>query len=153
MTVLYHQRHPLPREHEAMVGARYAPLEELLRESDIVSLHAPHTGETERIIDSSALRQMKDTAVLINTARGGLVDEDALVESLRGRRIAGAGLDTFLDEPLPEGHPLLELDNVLLSPHVGGGTGGGQRGMVADVIANIERAARGEPPLHTADLS
>ncbi len=153
MTVLYNKRHPLPHEHEEMVGVRYAPFEELLSESDVVSLHAPHTGETERMIDSSALGHMKDTAVLINTARGGLVDEDALVDSLRDRRIAGAGLDTFLDEPLPAGHALLELDNVLLSPHLGGGTGGGQRGMVADVIANIERVIRGEPPLHPADAS
>ncbi len=148
MTVLYTKRHPLPREYEETVGVCYAPLNELLEHSDVVSIHAPHTAETERLIDGPALSRMKPTAILVNTARGGLVDEHALTACLRDRRIAGAGLDVFLDEPLPAGHALLELENVLLSPHVGGGTGGGQKGMAADVMANIERVARGEPPLH-----
>jgi phosphoglycerate dehydrogenase-like enzyme len=91
---------------------------------------------------------MKETAVLINTARGGLVNEDAMVEALRSRTIAGAGLDVFLDEPVPVGHGLLSLDNVLLSPHTGGGTGGGQKGVIADVKANIDRVLRGGAPLN-----
>jgi phosphoglycerate dehydrogenase-like enzyme len=149
MNVLYTKRHPLPRAHEEMVGVQHAPLEELLRRSDVVSLHVPHTSDTERLVDASALSQMKETSVFVNTARGGLVDEDALANCLRDHRIAGAGLDVFVDEPLPAGHALLELDNVVLSPHVGGGTGGGQKGMVADVVANLERVARGETPLYT----
>ena len=148
MNVLYTKRRPLLTEYEEMVGVRYTPLNELLDHSDVVSIHAPHTPETERLIDGAALSRMKDTAILVNTARGGLVDEDALTACLRDRGIAGAGLDVFLDEPLPAGHALLTLDNVLLSPHVGGGTGGGQKGMVADIMANIERVARGEQPVH-----
>jgi phosphoglycerate dehydrogenase-like enzyme len=150
MNVLYTKRRPLRSEYEEMVGVRHASLHELLRESDVVSVHAPHTPETEGLIDGAALARMKDSAILVNTARGGLVDEEALAECLRDRRIAGAGLDVFLDEPLPEGHVLLALDNVLLSPHLGGGTGGGQKGMVADVVANLERVSRGEPPLQLA---
>ncbi len=152
MNVLYTKRRPLPKEYEEMAGVRSAPLSELLEHSDVVSIHAPHTAETERLIDGAALSRMKDTAILVNTARGGLVDEDALTACLRDRGIAGAGLDVFLDEPLPAGHALLKLDNVLLSPHVGGGTGGGQKGMVTDMMANIERVARGEPPLHLVEL-
>lgn len=148
MEVLYTKREPLPREYDEMLGVRYASLHELLDSSDVVSLHAPQTAETAGLIGGEALFRMKEAAVLVNTARGGLVDEGALVEALRSGSIAGAGLDVFVDEPLPVKHGLLDLDNVLLSPHVGGGTGGGQKGVVADVIANLERVSRGRSPLH-----
>ena len=150
MEVLYTKRSPLPAEYNAMVGVQYAPFQELLERADVVSLHSPHTDETEGIISSNALALMKDTAILVNTARGGLVDEEALANALRSGKIAAAGLDCFIDEPLPTGHALLELDNVLLSPHAGGGTGGGQKGVVADVKANIDRVAQGESPHHMA---
>ena len=148
MDVLYTKRSPLPAEHERMVGVRHMPFQELLEHADVVSLHSPHTEETEGLIGSDALSRMKNTAVLINTARGGLVTESALVDALRSGQIAGAGLDCFIDEPIPVGHKLLDFDNVLLSPHVGGGTGGGQKGVVADVKANVERVCRGESPHH-----
>lgn len=148
MEVLYTKRSPMPAEYDAMVGVRYAPLPELLEQADVVSLHSPHTDTTEGIISSAALALMKNTAILINTARGGLVDERALVDALRTGKIAAAGLDCFVDEPLPTGHALLDLDNVLLSPHAGGGTGGGQKGVVADIKANIDRVARGDSPHH-----
>lgn len=146
MNVLYTKRDPLSAEYEALAEVKYAPLDELLEASDIVSLHAPQTPQTEGMIDTGAFSLMKETAVLINTARGGLVDEDAMVDALRSGSIAGAGLDVFLDEPLPVGHGLLALDNVLLSPHTGGGTGGGQKGVVTDIKENIDRLMRGETP-------
>jgi D-3-phosphoglycerate dehydrogenase len=121
-------------------------LEGLLAESDVVSLHAPHTPETEGMIDADTLARMKSSAILINTARGGLVDEAALVDALREGRLAGAGLDAFVEEPLPEGHALLDCPNVLFSPHVGGGTGGGQKGMIQSVVANLKRVEAGEAP-------
>lgn len=142
MEVVYFKRSPLPREYEAMAGVRYLPFDDLLAASDVVSLHAPHTEHTEGMIDTAALRRMKDDAILINTARGGLVDEGALVEALGSGQIAGAGLDVFVDEPLPEGSPLADAPNVLLSPHVGGGTGGGQAGMARDIVENLIAAAR-----------
>jgi phosphoglycerate dehydrogenase-like enzyme len=147
MNVLYHKRLPWLPEFEQMAGVRHVPLAELLAVSDVVSLHAPHTDSTERMIDAAALALMKSDAILINTARGGLVDETALVEALREGRIAGAGLDAFVEEPLPIEHPLVDCPNVLLSPHVGGGTGGGQRGMIRSVVENLQRVARGEPAL------
>ena len=137
MEVVYHKRSPLPRRHEQMAGVRYMPLRDLLAASDIVSLHAPHTPHTEHIIDAKALRLMKSDAILVNTARGGLVDEAALLDALQAGQIAGAGLDVFLDEPLPADNPLIGAPNVLFSPHVGGGTGGGQVGMARDVVANL----------------
>lgn len=146
MDVIYHKRSRLPREYEAMAGVRYRPLHELLATSDVVSLHAPHTEHTEHIIDADALRLMKRDAILVNTARGGLVDESALLDALQSGQIAGAGLDVFLDEPLPEDSPLLDAPNVLFSPHVGGGTGGGQVGMARDVVAGLAAARDGRTP-------
>ena len=138
MEVLYTKRSPLSREYEAQTDVSYLEFEELLQASDFVSLHAPHTSKTEKIIDARALDLMKSSAVLINTARGGLVDEEALVSALQKGSIGGAGLDAFLYEPLPKEHPLVSCGNVLLSPHVGGGTGGGQKGIMSDVINNLE---------------
>jgi phosphoglycerate dehydrogenase-like enzyme len=146
MEVHYHKRHRLPAEHERLADVTYAPFDELLAQSDVVSLHVPHTSHTEGLVDAAALGRMKPTAALVNTARGGLVDEAALVRVLREGRIAGAGLDVFVDEPVPADHPLLTLDNVLLAPHIGGAGGTGQKGSAAAVIANLERLARDETP-------
>ena len=143
MEVVYHKRSPLPRDYETLAGVRYLPLRDLLAASDIVSLHAPHTPQTEHIIDAEALHLMKSDAILVNTARGGLVDEAALLDALRTGQIAGAGLDVFLDEPLPSDNPLIGAPNVLFSPHVGGGGGGGQVGMAQDVVANLVAVREG----------
>jgi phosphoglycerate dehydrogenase-like enzyme len=153
MNVVYFRRQRVAAEHEARLRIRYSALDELLEQADIVSLHAPHTPATEGMIGPAALARMKPDALLINTSRGGLVDEAALAECLRDGRIGGAGLDVFRDEPLPQGHPLTGLDNVLLSPHVGGGTGGGQKGLVGDIVANIERVAAGRTAEHVVEVA
>jgi len=106
-----------PREHLEL-GIRRRELSELLAESDIVSLHLPLVPETERLIDRAALERMKPGAILVNTARGGLVDEAALIEALQSSHLRAAGLDVFAEEPLPADSPLLALDNVVLMPHV-----------------------------------
>ena len=103
----------------AAAGAEVCGLDELLRGSDIVSVHATLAPETRGLIDARRLGLMKATAILINTARGPIVDETALVAALADRRIAGAGLDVFDSEPLPPGHPLTTLPNVVLTPHLG----------------------------------
>jgi len=148
MRILYHQRHPIPDEFENLLTATWSPLEDLLRESDFVSLHTPHTEQTEQLLSRDRLALMKPSGFLINTARGAIVDEPALVECLQERRIAGAGLDVFVQEPLPADHPLLGLDNVILAPHTGGGSGGGQRRHFEEILENISRVARGEEPHH-----
>lgn len=96
---------------------RRVPLDELLQASDIISLHCPLTAETRHLIDASALRKMKPTAILVNTARGGVVDTEDVVRALRERWIAGAALDVQEAEPMPATHPLAGLDNVILTPH------------------------------------
>ena len=102
-------------------GISYVPLDTLLRESDYISLHCPLTSVTRGLIDESAIDKMKESAILINTARGPVVKQEALVNALASKRIAGAGLDVFEVEPHPD-NPYTEFDNVILTPHIGGST-------------------------------
>ena len=110
--VIYTSRAPKPVQY------KHCPLPDLLAGSDIVTLHVPLTEDTYRLIDAAALNRMKPGAVLINTARGELVDERALYDALKSRRLAGAGLDVFCDEPVDSANPLLTLDNVTVTPHI-----------------------------------
>ncbi|MDI3341688.1 MAG: NAD(P)-dependent oxidoreductase [Sphaerobacter sp.] len=119
MRVLYHDRERKPAA-ERRWGVQRQRFDQLLREADVISLHLPLTAETARIIDAPELALMRPAAYLINTAHGGLVDEGALLRALRQRAIAGAGLDVFAYEPIASDSPLLGLDNVVLTPHVGG---------------------------------
>jgi glyoxylate reductase len=148
MNVLYTKRERLTPELEESLGAAWRGLDDLLAESDVVLLTLPHTPETERLIGERELQLMRPEAYLVNTARGGLVDEDALVRALRDRRIAGAALDVFVEEPVPYDHPLLSLDNVILAPHIGGGTGGARVNQMSDVLENIVRFFRDGEALH-----
>jgi phosphoglycerate dehydrogenase-like enzyme len=124
-------------------SAEAVPLDELLARADIVTLHLPLTHETEGVFGRDRLALMKETALLINTARGRLVDELALCEALERGTIAGAGLDVFSDEPLPRSHPLRRCPNVLLTPHSGGQTREAMEQMVALMLENLERVSQG----------
>jgi phosphoglycerate dehydrogenase-like enzyme len=128
----------------ASVGAEAAPIEQLLRESDVVSLHLRLTAESRGFLDRDRLALMKPTAFLINTARGALVDHDALVDILRAERIAGAGLDVFHEEPVPAGAPILELPNVVLTPHNAGTTPEVVETGLERAVENVERFLRTE---------
>jgi glyoxylate reductase len=118
MTVLYAGRRRSPEAEEA-IGARYVGLDTLLSESDFVSLHTPLTPQTRGCIGREQLAKMKPTAVLVNTARGPVVDQAALADALRERRLFAAGLDVFEDEPIAPDDPLLSLPNVIVAPHIG----------------------------------
>jgi phosphoglycerate dehydrogenase-like enzyme len=136
--------------HTPKAGAigEWRPLEALLAESDIVSLHIPQTPETTRLIDATALARMKPGAVLVNTARGGLVDQAALTAALLGGRLAAVGLDVFAAEPIDPADPLLTLPNVVLTPHIGWLTTGTFGRSLALAAENCRRLAAGEPLLH-----
>jgi len=137
-------------EIERDLGARRVELDELFREADIITLHVPSTEQTRGLVNRERLAMMKPTAVLINTSRGDVVDEAALVEALREGRIAGAGLDVFCEEPLPAGSPLAELDNVVLSPHIAGHSYEGWYHRSRFAWQNIQRVAAGQEPLSIA---
>jgi glyoxylate reductase len=143
MTVLYHNRRR-NTEAEAALGVTYATLPELLRRADFVTLNVPLTPETRGLIGRDELAQMKPTAFLINAARGGVVDHQALTEALAHSRIAGAALDVTDPEPLPRDHPLLTLDNVIIAPHLGSATRQTRQRMAELSVNNLLAGLRGE---------
>ena len=133
------------------LGAGYRPLDDLLGEADVVSLHLQLTPQTRGTIGARALRLMSGHAVLLNTARGPLVDEPALVRALREGWIAGAGLDVFEKEPPAADNPLLRLENVVVTPHISAGTVDAFRTKMRAVAANLTRVSRGEPPANAVE--
>lgn len=146
LEVVYHNRHRLPPAVENMLGARYEPdLDRLVAEADILTLHCPSSPDTHHLIDAARIASMKPTACLINTARGDLVDEEALIAALAAERIAGAGLDVYAHEPAVDPR-LLALPNVVLMPHIGSATFEGRGAAGQRLIANIRFWSDGHRP-------
>ncbi len=143
MRNLYYKRSPLSAELESVFDATYADLDELLAESDYVCVATPHTPETEGMIGAEQIALMKESAYIVNIARGGIIDEDAMIEALSENRIAGAGLDVFTYEPLPAESPLCALDNVILCPHIGGGSGTNRNIELGAALAAMSRILAG----------
>ncbi len=144
--VIAYQRVPKP-EVEVLGGLRLAStLDELLQVSDVVTLHVPHTRATDKLIGARELALMKPSAVLINCARGRVVDETALIDALASGTIRGAGIDVFEDEPPSMDNPLLHFQNVVATPHVAGGTAESQARSVEATLSNVELFVRGELP-------
>ncbi|HEY1725995.1 MAG TPA: D-2-hydroxyacid dehydrogenase [Steroidobacteraceae bacterium] len=135
--------HPPPKAP----GVEFTPMDEVLRTSDIITMHAPLTPESRNMIGINELRKMKRTAILINTARGGLVDEQALVQALKEKLIAGAGFDVLTKEPPQEGNPLLDLKlpNLIVTPHVAWASDGAMQFLADQLIDNIEAFVAGKP--------
>ncbi|HEX7279768.1 MAG TPA: D-glycerate dehydrogenase [Solirubrobacterales bacterium] len=146
MEIAYHQRHPAPAEVEAALGAERMPLERLLAEADVLSLHCPLTPETHHLIGAGELEAMKPSAVLVNAARGPVVDERALAEALASGQIAAAGLDVYEQEPRVEPR-LLALDNVVLAPHLGSATVETRTAMAELAARNAISVLGGQGPL------
>jgi glyoxylate reductase len=146
LTIHYHNRHRLPEVLEAQLGATFhADLDAMLRIADIVSINAPHTPQTEHLIDARRLALLRPHVYLINTSRGEIVDEAALIDALEQGRIAGAGLDVYEREPVVDPR-LLALSNVVLLPHMGSATVEGRAATGDKVIANIRVWADGHRP-------
>lgn len=146
LEVVYHNRHRLPAALENMLGARYeADLDLLVAEADILTLHCPASAESHHILDASRIAAMKPEAYVVNTARGDLIDEEALIVALQEGRIGGAGLDVFAHEPNVDPR-LLALPNVMLMPHLGSATIEGRTAAGERVIANIRFWADGHRP-------
>ena len=146
LDVVYHNRHRLPPSVESMFGARYeSDLEVLIAECDVITLHCPAGASTHHLINAARLAEMKPTAYLINTARGDLIDEEALIAALTSGEIAGAGLDVFANEPQVDSR-LIALPNVITLPHLGSATIEGRALAGEKVIANIRYWADGHRP-------
>jgi D-3-phosphoglycerate dehydrogenase len=141
--IVYFDVRRLPAQMEAELGLRFLPLDEVIAASDIVSLHLPLLPDTANLLDAERLRRMKPEAILINCARGGLVDETALAAALREGRLAAAGLDTFEHEPLTS-HELPRLDNVISTPHSAGATADNFAFVARRAAANAARYLAGE---------
>jgi D-3-phosphoglycerate dehydrogenase len=150
MRILAYDPYP-DNEWARALGVSYVSIDELVRESDFVTVHCPLSPETAGIVGERELGQMKPTAFLINTARGGLVDEEALAAVLRAKSIAGAALDVVEVEPPNGPHPFAEFDNVVITPHLAGGTHGSIEAMEHNAVAEVLRALRGEPPNYSVN--
>lgn len=145
MKVIYYNTHRMSSEEEAMYDLTYMPMEHVLRESDFVSIHTPYMPSTHHLFGERELKMMKPTAILINTARGPIVDEKALVQALQDGTIAGAGLDVFEQEPAVEPE-LLTMENVVLLPHIASGSLKTRTRMATMASENIVAHAKGEQP-------
>lgn len=146
MNIIYNKRHRLPASVEEELGVAYEPdLDRLVAKADIISLHCPLTAETDRLMNRERIGMMKSDAYLINSSRGELVDEDALIEALTRGKIAGAGLDVYTHEPAVDSR-FLSIPNVVLLPHLGSATVEGREASGEKVIANIRIFADGHRP-------
>jgi gluconate 2-dehydrogenase len=145
MRVLYHNRKRVAEEVERKLNASHVSLDELLRQSDFIVLQVPYSPETHHLISAAELGRMKPTAILINSTRGGVVDDDALVTALSNGTIRAAGLDVFENEPKLDPR-FLELDNVVLAPHVGSSTEATRRAMAMTAAKNAVAALSGARP-------
>lgn len=144
--LLYADVRPAPADVERTLGLRRVDLDELCATSDAITLHVPLAEGTRRLIDARRLALLQPHAVLVNAARGAVLDEAALVAALDAGRLKAAALDVFTEEPLPAGHPLRGRPDVLLSPHLAGSTEEARRRMLAAALANLDRVLRGGVP-------
>ena len=147
-SILYHKRNRLSAAEEASLGVNYASFDELLRKSDVISIHVPLTDETKGMFGRETIAKMKKNAILVNVARGEIVDAQAVADAIKEGRLAGAGIDVFNPEPIKPDNPLISLPNVILTPHIAGATAEcAQRGVIY-LGQNVARYLKGERPIN-----
>ena len=144
INVIYHNRTRLATKKEKSLRVKYVTLNELVRKSDILSLHLPYSKKTHELVNLSLLKKMKKTAVLINTARGKIVKEKDLITALKRKIIAGAALDVFFHEPIGKNHPLAKMQNVVLAPHIGSSSIITRTKMVELTVKNLKLGLAGK---------
>ncbi len=149
MKIIYHNRKRLSKSKEKSLNAKYVSFEKLITQSDIVSIHVPHTKETDHMFNIKVFKKMKKSAFLINTARGMIVNEKDLVTALKKKMIAGAGLDVFESEPISKKHPLVKLQNVVLAPHIGSSTKETRVKMAEITLKNLNLGINGKKPIYS----
>ena len=150
MEILYHNRNQLPAMEASKYQATYCTFEELITQSDVISIHTPLNKATHHLIDRQALSLMKTTAFIINTSRGNVIDQEALIDALKNGKIAGAGLDVFANEPAVPSE-FYDLPNVVLTPHIGSATNEDRKAMFEEALENILQFFRGENVVNRVD--
>jgi len=149
MKLIYHNRKHVSKSREKTLGIKYVSFEKLITQSDIISIHVPHTKETDHMFDMKIFKQMKKSAFLINTSRGKIVNEKDLVTALKKKMIAGAGLDVYETEPITKKHPLTKLQNVVLMPHIGSSTKETRSKMAEITVKNLNLGMNGKKPIYS----
>jgi len=146
MKIIYHNRNKVSKTKEKTLGVKYVSFKKLLAQSDIISIHVPHSKQTDQLFDKKIFRKMKNSSFLVNTARGKIISENDLTEALKSKIIAGAGLDVFESEPIGKNHPLTKIDNVVLAPHIGSSTKETRSKMAKLTIENLQLGIVGKKP-------
>ncbi len=149
MKIIYHSRKQISKTEEKKIGVKYTTFEKLISQSDVISIHVPHTKETNEIFNMKKFRKMKKTAFLINTSRGKVINEKDLAIALKQKIIAGAGLDVFESEPINKNHPFLKLENIVLAPHVGSSTKETRVKMAKITMKNLILGMNGKKPIYS----
>ncbi len=149
MKIIYHNRKRVSKSKEKALGIKYVSQEKLFTQSDIISIHVPHTEQTDALFDSKVFKKMKKSAFLINTARGKIIKEKDLVSALKKKTIAGAGLDVFESEPIGKNHPLIKISNVVLAPHIGSSTKETREQMARITVKNLNLGLSGKKPIYS----
>ena len=149
MKIIYHNRKQIPKANEKKLGVKYTTFNKLITQSDIISIHVPHTDETNQMFNMKIFRKMKKTSFLINTSRGKVVNEKDLVIALKQKIIGGAGLDVFETEPISKKHPFFKLENIVLAPHVGSSTKETRTKMAEITIKNLILGIKGKKPIYS----
>ena len=149
MKIIYHNRKQITKGQERKLGVKYATFDKLITQSDIISIHVPHTKETNGMFNMKIFKKMKNDAFLINTSRGKVVNEKDLTLALKQKTIAGAGLDVFEIEPIKKNHPFIKLENIVLAPHIGSSTKETRARMAEITVKNLILGINGKKPIYS----
>lgn len=149
MKIIYHNRKRISKNKERELSVKYVSFNKLITDSDVISIHVPHTSETDKLFDKKIFSMMKNTAFLVNTSRGKVVNEKDLAYALKKKAIAGAGLDVFEAEPIGKKNPLTKLSNVVLAPHIGSSTLETRSKMAEITVKNLNLGINGKKPIYS----
>ena len=146
MKIIYHNRKQVSRTKEKTLGVKYVSFGKLISQSDVISIHVPHTNQTDQLFDKKIFQKMKNSAFLVNTARGKIINENDLIAALKKKIIAGAALDVFESEPIGKNHPFAKIQNITLAPHIGSSTKETRVKMAEITVKNLHLGINGKKP-------
>jgi len=149
MKIIYHNRSHVSKSREKSLGVKYVSLDKLITQSDVISIHVPHTLKTDQMFNSKIFKKMKNSSFLINTARGKIVNEKDLGRALKKKIIAGAGLDVFESEPIGNNHPFTKIPNIVLAPHIGSSSKETREEMARITVKNLNFGINGKKPIYS----